>query len=73
MIVVRIGGKVSDMGWAEMLNSEGKYLAKSGAYMPDIEGICSGDYIDIAIDNETGRIIGWVPLKPEDLDDGEQD
>lgn len=48
-----IGGKVSDMFDAS--TDEYNFYG----YVPKNIGIGGGDYIDIAIDIETGKIIGW--------------
>lgn len=47
--IVTFGAKCSDMFYS------GDY----DGYVPDNLGIGGGDYIDIEVDVETGRIIGW--------------
>jgi len=36
-------------------------------YVPYIAAIGGGDYIVIDIDNETGKVVGWVPLTEDEL------
>ena len=59
---VSIGGKCSDMGWFNIVDEHGDELVDKSGYMPDIENVCGGDYIEFVVDNATGRIVGWVPL-----------
>ena len=35
--------------------------------VPSHLGIGGGDYVRLGIDNETGKIIGWKPLKPSEI------
>ena len=42
----------------------------SSEYMPHV-GIFGGDDTDISIDNETGKIIGWIPLRTLKTGDGD--
>lgn len=37
--------------------------------MPYLNNILGGDYTQLTIDNETGTIIGWEPIKQEDIDE----
>lgn len=43
-------------------------LEKQG-YVPRDLGIGGGDYIQLVINNETGKIDGWIPFSPEELTD----
>lgn len=63
---VNIGGKVRDMGYLRILDKDDLIFETEG-YMPDVPLLCGGDYIDLYIDNETGRILGWTPLNIEKL------
>lgn len=57
---IRINGKVSDM-CGIIFMEDGMYIEHDG-YVPDNLGFGGGDYINLVIDNETGRIEGWKPL-----------
>lgn len=75
MIKVYVGGKVRDMGQLNIYDTEtGETLYTNydhGHYMPYIDYLCGGDYIEFEIDNETGRILNWVPLDPATLGEEE--
>lgn len=47
---------------------DGTDLRKQG-YVPRDLGIGGGDYVRLTIDSQTGKIDGWVPLSPEDLEE----
>lgn len=59
---IAIGGKCSDMGWMQVTDEEGVRIIDYDGYVPEIAAIGGGDYIEIEIDNDTGKVIGWVPL-----------
>lgn len=40
---------------------DGKIVARSDGYVPDIKGIGGGDYIEMDIDLDTGQILNWKP------------
>jgi len=64
---VTLSGKTSDMFGIHFQFNDGR--GKSGdGYAPPLDNVCSGDYFHIQVDNETGRIIGWVPVKYEEVD-----
>lgn len=61
---VKITGKVSDMFSLTAHNENGDFVGEYQGYVPkEIFGY-SGDYIELTIDLETGKIVGWV--KPDD-------
>lgn len=62
-MIISIGGKVSDLSY---LVAKEAGVDHDG-YVPYIKGIGGGDYIEIEIDNDTGKIVGWVPLTVEEL------
>lgn len=70
-MIVSIGGKVRDMGYIILSQDDETYAFRECDYMPYISFLCGGDDIDIRIDNETGKIIGWRPLELEDFEDEE--
>lgn len=63
--VVSVSFKHNDAAQIEVLQ-RGKTLFEHDGYMPYV-GVFGGDYTELKIDNETGRILDWVPLKIEDL------
>ena len=69
MITIKVGGKVSDCCLITVRNEE-QLLADYCGYVPSevTENFGKyGDDIEIKIDNETGQIIGWVPLSTEQI------
>jgi len=63
---IHIGGKCSDCCWATVTDKDGNILHEEDGYVPDWF-FGGGDYIDLIIDNDTGKILNWVPIKKEDL------
>ena len=61
-----INAKCSDLCNVEYYK-DGKPIIESNGYAPDFPGICGGDYIDIEIDLDTGKIIGFDPISHEDV------
>ena len=59
-----ISAKCSDLFQCTFTDENDKVLAESGeySYVPEGIGIGGGDYVDLVIDTETGRIIDWKPL-----------
>ena len=55
-MIIRFGGKVSDMFWLRAGDIEYE------GYVPSDIGIGGGDYIEISVDAETGQILNWNPL-----------
>jgi hypothetical protein len=39
---------------------------ESVGYLPRVNSVLGGDETSLNIDNETGTIIGWTPIKIED-------
>lgn len=60
-MIISIYGKVSDMFCLSV--EEYEY----NGYVPDGLGIGGGDDIELRIDNDTGKIVGWVPLTIEKI------
>lgn len=71
-----ICAKCSDLCNVEYYK-DGELQVESDGYAPDLKGICKGDYIDISIDLDTGKILEYSPIPHEDvmdeLTDGEWD
>ncbi len=53
-------------------NNGNEILFKEGS-VPSKLNIGGGDYIHFDIDNETGKIIGWVPLTDEEIQEINQE
>ena len=49
-------------------DDNGFEIEKHADYMPYV-GILGGDYTILTIDNETGKIEGWIPLSKEDFEE----
>ncbi len=63
---ISISAKCSDLCNVEYYK-DGECIIESDGYVPDFKGICRGDYIDISIDLDTGKIIGFNPISHEDV------
>ena len=59
---ITISAKCNDMFGMLITDDKNKTVLDYDGYVPDIESIGGGDYIELEIDNATGTIIGWVPL-----------
>ena len=62
-MILHISGKVSDM--FGMTTDDGSI--DYDGYVPHGIEIGGGDYINISIDMDTGKIVGWKPLTLEKL------
>lgn len=58
---VKISLKHDDRASLQLINEFGEKLAEVDDGMPNV-GVLGGDYTDLVIDNNTGKIIGWVPI-----------
>jgi hypothetical protein len=55
-------------------DAEQTELYDKDGYVPSFLSIQEyGDYIDLEIDNLTGKIMNWVPIKKEDLKKDDED
>lgn len=62
---IRITAKCSDQF---ILTIKGKdYVGYSPRPFNGSSKMVNGDYVDLEIDNKTGRIVGWKPLTDKDL------
>lgn len=50
-------------------DDDGNRILDGDGYAPHIQNFSGGDDLDFIIDNETGKIIGWVPLTEDDVED----
>lgn len=66
-MILSIQGKSSDLNYIEVKDGIAVITEKNG-YFPYINGVCGGDYFDIQIDTETGKIIGWNEKSKLDLE-----
>jgi hypothetical protein len=63
--ILRIQAKVSDR-----CNTQIEHLdIDVDGYPLDIAGVCDGDYIDIKIDLDTGKVIDFESLTDEEITD----
>lgn len=65
---INIQAKHSDMYFAGIDYEDGTSKEHEG-YGLYITGLGGGDYIDFTIDNATGKIMGWVPLTEEKIEE----
>lgn len=64
-MIISISGKVSDMFGLQV--QDGDNNIDYCGYVPYHMGFGGGDYIEIDIENETGRIVGWKPIPVDKL------
>lgn len=58
--------KHNDCSVIQAKNDKSELIIESNGYMPDIH-MLGGDTTELHIDNETGKIIGWVPFTEKDF------
>ena len=66
---LRLGGKASDMYYTEITDEEGNVLHEEDGYAPQIHSLCGGDYFELCVDVETGKIVGWNDESRRDVRD----
>lgn len=66
MATVLISAKCSDMCSATVRDDDGNTVKSASGYAPSIGAINGGDYLDIEVDLETGKIVGWEPVTVEE-------
>ena len=66
-MIIHFGGKVSDMFYMSVDDKDGNELIEHDGYVPSGLGLGGGDYIELAIDNDTGHIVGWKTLDLADI------
>lgn len=71
-VTIKFGAKCSDMSWIDIVGCDGTIYEKEG-YAPDIKGLCGGDYIDMEIDNRTGKILNWKPINTDKFTELQQE
>ena len=65
---IYISGKCADRCDAELYDEEGKRVLEHQGYVPDFMPGGGGDYLQFEIDNETGKILNWEPIKEDVLE-----
>jgi hypothetical protein len=73
MMKILVSGKCSDLSSVQVRDDEGKIVSEKDGYVPYGLGVGGGDYIELKIDLETGKIEDFDPekvkeaLRDEDL------
>lgn len=63
-----ISVKCSDSCDYAVVDDQGNYILEGDGYVPRNWGVGGGDYVKLTIDNETGKIVGWVPIDLKTLE-----
>lgn len=58
--VIVISAKCSDMCDFRVYEGD-EFLYSGDGYVPRMAGLGGGDYVDLAIDVETGKLLDWNP------------
>jgi len=64
---IRISCKVSDMFYASLVDKSGNELGSYDGYVPEIIPGGYGDYVELNIDIETGKITNWKKPSIEEI------
>lgn len=67
---VKLFMKHNDTAFIEAVDPNGVTVFERDGYMPYV-GVLGGDESSFEVDNETGKIKGWEPIKLEDLENSE--
>lgn len=66
--VVRVCAKCSDLCSVVLLDTAGEELRRNNGYVPEfMPGDHCGDYVELEIDVDTGRILNWAEGGKADL------
>lgn len=57
--ILRIAAKCSDTCCTQLLDGEGRIIREKNGYVPYIQGLGGGDYVELRIDIQTGQLVGW--------------
>ena len=69
-----INAKCSDCCHVRVEDKNDNSLYDDNGYVPDFLSIGKwGDYIQLTIDNETGKILNWKPIKVSDFKKDDED
>lgn len=59
--------KIRDEFFCELLDENGNKVFEYEGYVPSIVPGEFGDYLDLKIDIDTGQILNWYKLKPNEV------
>lgn len=65
---IKISGKVSDMFSFTAHDEKGAFVGEYQGYVPEEIFGYGGDYIELTIDLETGKIVGWNKPDEEEVE-----
>ena len=65
---LKVSLKVSDCFDADLFDQHGEKLKDYSGYVPDFMPGGGGDYVELTIDLDTGKILNWVPPTREQLE-----
>jgi hypothetical protein len=65
---ISVTAKCSDCFFLEGTTAEGENIDYEG-YVPHGLNIGAGDYLELTIDLETGKILNWKPVTPDSLEE----
>lgn len=67
MRTIQISAKCSDMFWGRLKDGE-EIIGEYDGYVPDfMPGEHYGDYVELTIDIDTGKIVNWQTPTGKDL------
>lgn len=69
---IKMQAHTRDCFWVLLTDEEGDELLEESGYVPEWMPGGPGDDIVFEIDNATGRILNWVPIKDEVLEIDEE-
>jgi len=55
------------------IDKDGRTIIERDGYLPDIINDTASDEISFQVDNATGKIIGWIPLTEDCINDMRDD
>ena len=70
---VKFRGKVSDRFGIQLKDENGNELLEDSGYMPEWFSPKEYDDVKMEIDNETGKILNWEPIKDDVLEKDEDE
>lgn len=62
MATIRISAKCSDLCYSEIINDDRNLVAENDGYVPENIGIGGGDFVELEIDLQTGKVLNWKPV-----------
>jgi hypothetical protein len=67
MRTLKITAKCTDRCWVEFQDTESEIGKERSGYVPRNIGIGGGDNVELTINIDTGKIIGWQPIDTDDI------